>query len=55
MPSSKLSMFAVQICTFTAAGPYAGSIVRVDPSMIISKNSDCMALRTLDDDAFLAL
>jgi glutathionylspermidine amidase/synthetase len=51
----KINDYYVQICTFTAAGHYAGSIVRVDPSMIISKNSDCMALRTLDDDAFLTL
>lgn len=51
----KINDYYVQICTFTAAGHYAGGIVRVDPSMIISKTSDCMALRTLDDDAFLAL
>jgi glutathionylspermidine amidase/synthetase len=51
----KINDYYVQICTFTAAGHYAGGIVRVDPSMIISKNSDCMALRTLEDDAFLTL
>ena len=35
----------VQICTFTAQGNYAGSGTRVDPSMIIGKNSDCIALQ----------
>jgi glutathionylspermidine amidase/synthetase len=44
--------YYVQVCTFTAAGIYAGSCLRVDPSMIISKNSDCMALRFIDDSEF---
>jgi glutathionylspermidine amidase/synthetase len=35
----------VQICTFTAQGNYAGSGTRVDPSMIIGKDSDCIALQ----------
>jgi glutathionylspermidine amidase/synthetase len=43
----------VQVCTFTAAGNYAGSGVRVDKSMIIGKDSDCMALRIDDDLSFL--
>ncbi|GAC33153.1 glutathionylspermidine synthase family protein [Paraglaciecola polaris] len=51
----KIDNYYVQICTFTAAGHYAGSNVRVDKSMIIGKDSDCMALRTLDDQAFLTL
>nr|WP_254700783.1 glutathionylspermidine synthase family protein [Paraglaciecola mesophila] len=51
----KIDNYYVQLCTFTAAGHYAGSNVRVDKSMIIGKNSDCMALRTLEDDAFLRL
>ena len=51
----KIENYYVQICTFTAAGHYAGSNVRVDKSMIIGKSSDCMALRTLDDEAFLQL
>tara|TARA_R110002153_G_scaffold32537_4_gene98451 strand:- start:2049 stop:3908 length:1860 start_codon:yes stop_codon:yes gene_type:complete len=35
----------VQICTFTAKGNYAGSGTRVDPTMIIGKDSDCLALQ----------
>ena len=35
----------VQVCTFTAQGNYAGSGVRVDPTMIIGKESDCLALQ----------
>ncbi|WP_158969207.1 glutathionylspermidine synthase family protein [Paraglaciecola sp. L3A3] len=35
----------VQICTFTAQGNYAGSGVRVDPTMIIGQDSDCLALQ----------
>ena len=34
----------VQICSFTANGNFAGSGVRVDSSMIIDQNSDCLAL-----------
>lgn len=40
------------LSTFTAAGNYGGSGVRVDPTMIIGKDSDCMALRIQQDDAF---
>ena len=49
----KVGKYYVQVCTFTAAGNYAGSGVRVDPSMIIGKDSDCMALRVDDDLSFL--
>lgn len=35
----------VQVCTFTAQGNYAGSGTRVDPSMIIGQDSDCLALQ----------
>jgi len=49
----KVGKYYVQVCTFTAAGNYAGSGVRVDPSMIIGKDSDCMALRVDDDISFL--
>ncbi len=53
-PLPHKSDYFVQVSTFTAAGNYAGSGVRVDKSMIINKDSDCMALRINDDDAFLA-
>ncbi|WP_415227158.1 bifunctional glutathionylspermidine amidase/synthase [Psychromonas sp.] len=46
--------YYVQVCTFTAAGKYAGSCLRVDASMIISKESDCMALRFVNDEALLS-
>jgi glutathionylspermidine amidase/synthetase len=49
-PLPKVGKYFVQICTFTVAGNYSGSGVRVDPSMIIGKDSDCMALRVQDDD-----
>lgn len=52
--SGCVSGYYVQISTFTAAGNYAGSGVRVDKSMIIGKDSDCMALRTYDDPTFLS-
>ncbi|AOW76062.1 glutathionylspermidine synthase [Colwellia sp. PAMC 20917] len=39
----------VQVCTFTANGNYAGSGVRVDSSMIIDKDSDCLALQCKHD------
>lgn len=45
--------YYVQVCAFTAAGKYAGSCLRVDSSMIISKDSDCMALRFVSDDYIL--
>jgi len=35
----------VKISTFTAQGHYAGCGVRVDSSMIIGKNSDCLPLQ----------
>lgn len=51
----KIGEYFVQVSTFTASGLYAGSGVRVSRSMIIGKESDCMALRTIDDESFLAL
>jgi len=52
-PLPKLDKYFVQVSTFTAAGNYSGSIVRVDTSMIINKDSDCMALRVVDDAFFI--
>lgn len=48
----KIGGYYVQVSTFTAAGKYAGSGVRVDPSMIVGKQSDCMALRIVPDEAY---
>lgn len=46
--------YFVQICSFTAAGKYAGAGVRVDKNMIINGQSDCMALRITDDSLYTA-
>ncbi|WP_149981791.1 bifunctional glutathionylspermidine amidase/synthase [Pseudoalteromonas rhizosphaerae] len=48
----KVADYFVQICSFTAAGKYAGAGVRVDKSMIINGHSDCMALRISDDSYY---
>jgi len=53
-PLPKIDDYYVQVSTFTAAGHYAGSGIRVSRSMIVGKESDCMALRTVDDDSFLS-
>ena len=45
--------YYVQVCTFTAAGKYAGSCLRIDRSMIINKDSDCIALRFVTDEEML--
>lgn len=51
-PLPRIDNYFVQVSTFTAAGNYAGAGVRVDPTMIIGKDSDCMALRFENDEAF---
>ena len=43
----------VQLCTFTAGGTYAGTCVRIDPSIVIMAESDIVALRVVDDKTFL--
>lgn len=53
-PLPQVGKYYTQVCTFTAAGVYAGSCVRVDTAMVISKDSDCMPLRFVGDKAFLA-
>ncbi|MDP4984956.1 bifunctional glutathionylspermidine amidase/synthase [Pseudoalteromonas tunicata] len=45
--------YFTQVCTFTAAGSYAGSGIRADKSMVINKDSDCFALRFYSDKTFL--
>ena len=47
--------YHTQICTFTAAGAYAGACVRADKSKIIKSESDCFPLRILDDKLFLSI
>ena len=41
----KIDKQYVQISTFTAQGHYAGCGIRVDSSMIIGKDSDCLPLQ----------
>ncbi len=45
----------VQLCAFTAGGSYAGACARVDSSLIITTDSDLMALRVLSDRQFREL
>lgn len=39
----------VQVCTFSVDGRYAGACVRVDPGLVITDQSNLLALRILDD------
>jgi len=41
----------VQVCTFSAAGAYAGSCVRADRSLVINMDSDCLPLRIVPDSS----
>ena len=43
----------VQMSSFSAGGTYAGACVRTDASLIITKDSDIMPLRVLQDRDFL--
>ena len=44
--------YHTQLCSFTAGGKYAGATTRVDKGKIITGQSDCLALRVLDDESF---
>ena len=48
----KIDGLNVQLCTFTAAGTYACACVRVDPSPIITTDSDILPLRIIPDPVF---
>lgn len=54
-PLPNVNNLYTQICTFTAAGLFAGANVRVDKNMIIKNESDCLPLRILDDKLFLTV
>ena len=45
-----ISGYRAQVCTFSAAGHFAGSCVRVDSGLVITKDSDLIALRVVDDE-----
>ncbi len=53
-PLPRVEGHNVQIHAFTAAGTYAGAGARVDPSPIITSQSDLLPLRVVPDDEFLA-
>lgn len=42
-----------QVCTFSVAGHFGGSCLRVDPTLVITKDSDLIALRVVEDDTLL--
>ncbi|WP_417319068.1 bifunctional glutathionylspermidine amidase/synthase [Emcibacter sp.] len=44
----------VQVCSFSVDGRDAGVCVRCDPSLVIRSDSDLLALRVVEDEAFLA-
>ncbi|MEX2617372.1 MAG: bifunctional glutathionylspermidine amidase/synthase [Alphaproteobacteria bacterium] len=48
-PLPKIDGRNVQVGTFSVAGTYAGASVRVDPSPIITTDSDILALRVVKD------
>ena len=43
--------YRTQVCTFSVAGKYAGSCVRVDKSLVITSQSDLLPLRIVEDEA----
>lgn len=53
-PLPLVDRYYTQICTFSAAGFYAGSGIRADTSMVINKASDCLPLRFVGDKQFLS-
>ncbi|MDH4107317.1 MAG: bifunctional glutathionylspermidine amidase/synthase [Gammaproteobacteria bacterium] len=50
----RLGDYYTQVCTFTAGGRYAGSCARVDESPVIRMESDCIALRIVDDEDLMS-
>lgn len=48
-PLPKVGKYNVQVSTFTAAGRWAGTCLRVDESRIINNKSDNLALRVVPD------
>jgi len=47
--------YYVQPSTFSVAGGYAGCGARIDGTLVITVESDSVALRVVDDDRFLEL
>ena len=53
-PLPNIDGLNVQVCTFSAAGTYAGSCVRADRSLVINMESDCLPLRIVPDQSMVA-
>ncbi len=51
-PLPRIGDHNVQVCTFSVDGRYAGACVRVDPSLVITDQSNLLALRVVGDDFF---
>ena len=49
----KFGDYYAQVCTFTARGRYAGACARVDETPVIRMESDCLALRIVDDETIV--
>ena len=47
----RLDGLNVQVCTFSVDAVYAGACVRVDPSLVITTDSDLLPLRVVADEA----
>lgn len=45
----RIDGYNVQVGTFSVAGAYGGTCLRVDPTMVITTNSDVLALRVVAD------
>jgi len=54
-PLERVHGLYAQPSTFSVAGAYAGATVRVDESMVITAQSDNVAVRVVDDERFLEL
>lgn len=50
----KIDGYNVQLCTFSVAGHYAGSCVRLDKDPIITTDSDLLPLRVVSDREFIS-
>ena len=51
-PLASVGRYFVQPSTFSVAGAYAGCGVGVDESLVVTSESDNVALRVVDDDRF---
>lgn len=52
-PLPTIDGYRIQLCTFWVGGSYGGACARVDPSLIITNDSNLLALRVLEDRLYL--